>query len=52
MCTYYEYECHHMVVTVTINNIIIYIYLLMYKLNHEYIRTYVVSYLFTNLYNC
>ena len=30
----------------------IYIYLLMYKLNHEYIRTYVVSYLFTNLYNC
>ena len=32
--------------------IYIYIYLLMYKLNHEYIRTYVVSYLFTNLYNC
>ena len=31
---------------------LLYIYLLMYKLNHEYIRTYVVSYLFTNLYNC
>ena len=30
----------------------IYIYMLMYKLNHEYIRTYAVSYLFTNLYNC
>ena len=27
------------------------IYLLMYKLNHEYICTYVASYLFTNLYN-
>ena len=34
-----------------VKDLYIYIYLLMYKLNHEYIRTYVVSYLFTNLYN-